>query len=88
MRPALRRDLGYASILQSEFFAKQGTLFVESVILCRESYSRIDAVGGPSTCVHDGIMGQCNRMKYRRRKRSLASPWEDQSAVAEDWRPS
>jgi len=60
---------------------------VEPIVLRRESHPRIDAIGGPGTRVHDGVVGQCDRMEYRRLNAVLpaASPWEDGSAVAADW---
>jgi hypothetical protein len=66
MRPPLRRDLRYACVLNAELFAQQGTRFVESVVLRRESHPRIDAIGGPGARVYNGVMGQCDRMEYRR----------------------
>ena len=36
MRPALRRDLRYAGVLDAEVFAQQGVRFVEPVVLRRE----------------------------------------------------
>ncbi len=53
-------------VLDAELFAQQGTRFVEPVVLRRESHPRIDAIGGPGTRVNDGIVGQCDRMEYRR----------------------
>jgi len=47
MRSALRRDLRGAGVLDAEFISKQGTRFVESVVLRRESHPRIDAIGRP-----------------------------------------
>jgi hypothetical protein len=66
MRPALRHDLRHAGILDAEFFSQQGAHFVELVVLRRESHPRIDAIGGPGTCVHDDIVGEGHRMEYRR----------------------
>jgi hypothetical protein len=39
---------------------------VEPVVLRRESHPRVDAIGGPGTRVYDGVVGQCDRMEYRR----------------------
>jgi len=66
MRPPLRRDLRYAYILDAKLFAQQGTRFVESVVLRRESHPRIDAIGGPGTRIYNGVVGQCDGMEYRR----------------------
>jgi len=66
MRPPLRRDLRYACVLNAELFAQQGTRFVESVVLRRESHPRIDAIGGPGARVYNGVVGQCDRMEYGR----------------------
>jgi hypothetical protein len=41
MRRPLRRDLRYACVLDAELFVQQGTLFVEPVVLYRESHPRI-----------------------------------------------
>jgi hypothetical protein len=46
---------------------------VEPVVLRRESHPRIDAIGGPGTRVDDGIMGQCDRMEYRRFNTALSA---------------
>jgi hypothetical protein len=45
---------------------QQGTRFVATIVLRRESHPRVDAIGGPGTRVYDGIAGQCDRMGYRR----------------------
>ena len=37
MRPALRRDLRYAGLLDAEFFTQQGTRFVEPIVYRRQS---------------------------------------------------
>jgi hypothetical protein len=66
MRPALRCDLRYADVFDAEFFAQQGTRFVEQIVLRRESHPRIDAIGGPGTGVYDGVVGQRDRMEHRR----------------------
>jgi len=66
MRPALRRDLRYSGILDAEFFAQQGARFVEPIVFRRESHPCIDTIGGPGTRVNDGVVGQCDRMEYRR----------------------
>jgi len=66
MRPPLRRDLRYTCVLNPELFAQQGTRFVESVVLRRESHPRIDAIGGPGARVYNGVVGQCYRMEYGR----------------------
>ena len=66
MRPALRRDLRYTCVLDAELFAQQGTRFVELIVFRRESHPCIDTIGGPGTRVNDGIVGQCDRMEYRR----------------------
>ena len=43
MRPPLWRDLRHdACVLDAEFFAQQGTRFVEPVVLRRESHPRIE----------------------------------------------
>jgi len=64
------KRLGYAarlkSVFDAELFEQQGTRFVKSVVLCRESHPRIDAIGGPGTRVNDGVVGQCDGMEYRR----------------------
>jgi len=73
MRPALRRDLRYSSVFDAELFAHQGTRFVESVVFRRESHPCIDTIGGPGTRVHDGVVGQCNRMDYRRLNAALSA---------------
>jgi hypothetical protein len=65
MRAPLRRELRHAGVLDAELFAKQGAVFMDPVVLCCESYPCIDAVGGPGTCVYDGIVGQCDRMENR-----------------------
>ena len=39
---------------------------MKPVVLCRESHPRIDAIGSSGTRVDDGVVGQCNRMEYRR----------------------
>ena len=65
MRPPLRRDLRNPSILEPDLFTQEGILFVEPVVLRRESYPRIDAIGDPCTCIYDGVVGQCDRMEYR-----------------------
>jgi len=57
MRPALRRDLRYADILDAELFAQQSTRFVEPIVFHRESPPRIDAIGGPGARVYDGVVG-------------------------------
>jgi hypothetical protein len=59
-------DLCHTTVLDVCLFAQQGTLFVKPVILCRESHPRVDAIGGPGTRVYDGVVGQCDRMEYRR----------------------
>ena len=66
LRPPLRCDLRYAGVLDAEFFSQQGARFVEPVGLRRESHPRIDAIGGPGTRVYNGVVGQCDRMEYRR----------------------
>lgn len=66
MRPALRRDLRYAGVLYAEFFAQQGTRFVEPIVLRRQSHPCIDTIGGPGTRLDDGVVGQCDCMEYRR----------------------
>ena len=71
MGPALRHDLHDSGFLDAELFAQQGALFVEPVVLRRESHPRIDAIGGPGTRIDDGVVGQCNRMKYRRLNAAL-----------------
>ena len=45
MRPALRRDLRYSGVLDAEFFAQQGTRFVEPIVFRRESHPCIDTIG-------------------------------------------
>jgi hypothetical protein len=74
MRPALRRDLSYTGIFDSELFAKQGTLFLELVVFCSESYSRIDAVGSPGSSIDNRVVGQGNRIKHRRLNAALPAP--------------
>jgi hypothetical protein len=66
MRPALGRDLRHADILDAKLFAQQGTRFVEPIVFRRESHPCIDTIGGPGTRVNDGMVGQCDRMEYRR----------------------
>ena len=66
MRPALRCDLRYADVFDAELFVQQGARFVEPIVLRRESHPRIDAIGGPGARVYDGVVGQCDRMEYRR----------------------
>ena len=66
MRPPLRRGLRYAFVLDAELFAQQGARFVEPVVLRCESHPRIDAIGGPGARVYNGVVGQCDRMEYRR----------------------
>ena len=39
---------------------------MEPVVLCRESHPRIDAIGGPSARLYNGVVVQCDRMEYRR----------------------
>ena len=73
MRPALRRDLRYAGVLDAELFAQQGARFVKPFVLRRESHPRIDAIGSPDTRVDDGVVGQCNRMDYRRLNAALSA---------------
>jgi hypothetical protein len=58
MRPALRRDLRHADVLDAELFAKQGTFFVKPVVHCRESHPRMDGIGGPGTRVDDRVVGE------------------------------
>ena len=66
MRPALRCDLPHAGILDAEFFPQQGAFSLGPVILRRESHPRINAIGGPGTRVYDGVVGECDRLEYRR----------------------
>ena len=39
---------------------------MELIVFRRESHPCIDTIGGPGTRVNDGIVGQCDRMEYRR----------------------
>ena len=66
MRPALRRDLRYAGVLDAKFFAQQGTRFVEPIVFRRQSHPCIDTIGGPGTRIDDGVVGQCDCMEYCR----------------------
>ena len=68
----------------AELFAEQGALFTEPVILCCESYPCMDVIGGPGARIYDSVVGQRDRMEYRRLNACPASPWEDGSAVAAD----
>lgn len=45
-------------VLDEELFVQQGALFVETVVLRRESHPRIDAIGDPGACVEDGSLAQ------------------------------
>ena len=63
-------------VFDTELFTQQSTLFLVPVVLCRESYPRIDAVSGPGSCVYDGVMGQCDRMEYRRLYAALPTLWK------------
>ena len=66
MRAPLRRDLCYAGVLDAELFAQQGTRCVEPVVFRRQSHPCIDTIGGLGTRIDDGVVGQCDRMEYRR----------------------
>ena len=62
----LRCNLCHTGVPDAELVAKQSALFVEPVVLCRESHPSIDAIGGPGACVDDRVVGQGDRMEYGR----------------------
>jgi len=65
MRPTLRRDLRNPMALEPEFFAQQGTLFVEPVVLTGESHPHINAIGGAGTRKDNGVLRQRDGMEHR-----------------------
>ena len=58
MRSMAGMDLGGPRVLDADLLAKELDLLLEPVVLCRQAYAGVDAVGRPAASRYDGAVSQ------------------------------